>query len=527
MKKPFGKSIDDVVVISTYNRPHILYGQVTSFLENMLLFCSGHRSRKRLCNSKMPENMYKLRNILFCIVDDSSLIYESKYKSEIKRICKWVKNKNLKNFVKVDYWNKKKQINLIESLTQKSRLNKDEVVGMFSDVDGKKFGGIRGICNITRVIGINTAKVSKSNPTIHFLDSDIYPFVMWKDRDKIKLSHLYYFFGHKAWLLENKNIKIAAAYYTVDSPSPIIDLYEALWFMEMYFEAFKKCKNVDDTYEWLRFASKYIWIGKELIYDNVSNNKLIGEPLILSTGTFRSQLDKIEPLIELLLKGNNRFVFNTANFSKLSKWHGKRDNFANGCISMKMAEAIKLKPFPLFGNQELILYPYEYATTNDLFWGDFDVSHVKELTGRSFLMNDLEYKDNKYRPKQDFRQLAEISYYLEKEKHINFSAGIKISRRRFKDDTLKFAIYGNSITKKIQNSARHIVDICKVVKSSDPKKIERIGNSIKNILKKIPSIRQQYDFSKVDGISAENLESINSWFNMFPNWEILINVIAQ
>lgn len=524
--KKFNQSLNDVVVISTYNRPHILFGQVTSFLENMLLFCSGYRSREKLCNSKMPGKMYKIRNVQFCIVNDSDEELESKYKSEIKKIQTWIKSRDLQYFVRVDYWNKKKQIKLIETVANKAELNKKDLVKMFSDVGGKKYGGIRGICNIMRIVGIYTAKLSKNNPSIHFLDSDIYPFVMWRDNNNLKLSHLYYFFGHKAWLLEDKKIKITGAYYTVDSPSPVIDLYEAVWFMERYLDAFKKCKNIDDPKEWLKFASKYIWIGKNIIYDNVSTNKIVGEPVILSTGTFRSQLNKIIELTSILFRGNNRFVFNTANFSKLSKWHGKRDNFANGCISMKLNEAIKLKPYPLFGNQELILYPYEFATTNGAFWGDFDVSHVKELTGRSALLEDLEYKSNKHRLKHDFKQLAEISYYLEKNRHVNFSVGIKTPRRRFKDDVLKFAVYGNSITKKIEESANNITNICKSVEKKDPKRIKLIKNFLVAILKKIPYIRKQYDFSKVNSISKENLKLLNSWFNMFPTWEKFVDAVV-
>lgn len=522
----FVNSIEDVVLISTFNRPNVLYSQIISYLENMLLFCSGYRSTEEFCNSKMPEEMYKLRKIYFCIVDDSSNKYKSKYEKEIERINTWIKKNNLENCVFVDYWSKNKQIDLIKKVGNGVNLTEIHLKSMFSDVGGRSFGGIRGICNIIRIIGIHIAISSEKNPTLHFLDSDIYPFVLWKKNDYLKMSHLYYFFGHKAWMLENRHIKITGSYYTVDSPSPIIDLYEAINFIEKYLEGFQN-SNIDSHKDWTEFSSKFEWIGQKIIFENVSFPNSEINLYISSNGTFRSQLSTVVKLIEILFKGNNRLVFNTANFSKKSKWHGKRDNFPNGCISMKLKEALELKPYPLFGNQELILFPYEYANTGKLFWGDFDVAHIKELSGRLSLFNDLELRDKKYRPKHDFMQLFEISQYLEKNMGIKFSSGIKLPRRRFKDDVLKFAVYGDSVISKMKNIIGNIIIICKNVESLDQDNILTIRRYMEKIEKRLPYVENQYNFSKANYISSQNLKLLNSWFEIFPDWNKFITGILK
>lgn len=131
--------IDDIVVISTCMRPETLSGQIISLLENMLLFTSGYRSKSKYCKSRMPEKMYKLRKILFCIVDDSNKEYKELYLKEVQKTREWINKQSLANHAQIEYWSKNKQINLIKNIGLKAKLTDKTVENMFSDFGGKKY----------------------------------------------------------------------------------------------------------------------------------------------------------------------------------------------------------------------------------------------------------------------------------------------------------------------------------------------------------------------------------------------------
>lgn len=534
MNLEFLKTADDIIVVSTHNRPDLMVNQVLSFVDNMELFIDGYRSKSDICSSNMPEEYYVPRNVQFIFVDDSDVSYEKSYKEELERLKKLIENHKVKNHFNVDYIKKIEQIDLIKSFGTKANLEKTKYEQFFSDINGRKtFGGIRGICNIGRLLGLYYAKHSNKSVNLHFLDSDVFPFVMINDGKNLTITNSYYFLGHKSHILSNSKIRAVGTYFDIDSPSPIIDLYEALWFLEMYFNKFTQV-DIDSPKDWQSFTKQFIWIGENLKYElidkdviSLNDRNLIDEPVITSKGTFKTNLLKVSKLLNILMEGNNRFVFNTANYSKTSNWHGERDYFGNGCTSMRFEEAKQFRPYPLFGNQELILFPYEYATRGGVFWGDLDVSHIKEPRGRLSLLDDLEMtKEGTYRQKHDFRQLFEIISYFEAE-GLKISKGIDIPRRRIKDDALKFSVYGENTVDKIVDLVNKIEEYCKKINSSDNPNILEIESSVNKIHESIPKIKNQYNFKSRENITSENKSLVDQWINSFNDWDILINEVIK
>lgn len=97
------RGFDDQVVISTYNRPQLVFNQIASFVENMLIFSNDYHVKNPYCFSNMPEKYYKARRVLFVIINDSDTSFEKGYLQEIKKICNWIVENKLMEEIKKQY----------------------------------------------------------------------------------------------------------------------------------------------------------------------------------------------------------------------------------------------------------------------------------------------------------------------------------------------------------------------------------------------------------------------------------------
>jgi len=502
----FLKNITDIVLIHAYKRQQFLFSQIISFIKSQFNY---------KCTCKITHR------ILFVIVDDScDKKTEKAYKHEVKGVAIYLNNEGLANRVYIDYWGKGRQKRLLKTL----KLSKGEEKIFFKDAVSGKLGGVRAIQNISQIIadyycGFN---VNPADVIIHKLDDDIFPVVMSYRGNKIyQIQLIKLFFCKKRLFFKSKQkARMAASYYTIDSPSNIVDLFEIIEAIYLIFKQIKIKEIKSDKFTWNNIKNRLYLYGtpKKIITKNLpaSLKRLTNLEYLKKTDRLSVLFIQIRKYLVLFNNGVNRFEYNLSNFANKTNWYTSRELIPGGCISYFASE--KISSFPNFASQDILWSCLEYNKKQGIY-GDFAIGHLKTGLIRSGLLDDL------FKNEEELRCDFAITFYainlIKNELNHGYIPHIGIN------DLFEFSSFGKNILPKTCQRLKYILKLLDIIiiMSKSNKKLQeetlKIKKILSPILKNYNLIRRRYE-EKRTNINKNRLKTrVINWINSQKKWGIL------
>lgn len=507
--------VTDIALIHAYRRVPVLLPQISSFV------ASQKASSCHICNIQ--------HRILFVVVDDSvDSSIESGYRAEVDKINKEIDKQNLSDQFQVTYWDKKSQLSLISSLDLRDK----DFRRFFVDASSGKVGGVRATQNISQIIADYYAGCSrnKDDVLINKLDDDIFPFVMsFVGRRGYRIELIENFFCKKRnYFRENPKARIVASYYTIDSPSQVVDLFEVIEALNKIFENITVQDVVKNRFRWDAVEDglylhgvpqriEIIGIGSEIL-------PLLNLKHLKETRSLSNLLEQVNLMISLLESGINRFEYNLANFSRETKWFFLREVVPGGCITFFDKE--RVAAFPNFASQDLLWSCLEYNKRGGVY-GDFDVGHIKTKYARTRFFDSLITTRE-----EDARSDFAITYYAIKSIKEKYRRDDNLPDSASESELFKFSAFGANIIEYTRERLTFIDKQCGTLISAAKNRelkenLLRVKEYISLLLSNYHVIERRYKGKDVQISGGIIKDRTLSWVNSEPLWCKLRDRVRQ
>jgi hypothetical protein len=374
-------SMSEIVLVHG-TRPELMPLQLKAFLDNLFQFrvCKREPLPDFSEDLKRSNETCSLTWIYICDVPGTDAFRSSVV--ECKRLVGDYKPAINVSFIYLDLDTQKSILgNISKGVSQKLNIPIERVMSLFCDWKSLKFGGIRGVQNKSIILAdFITRGARHSRCVYHKLDDDIFPYVCTFNGGVLEIAHGYDVFGHRLKMVERTE-GIVGSPYCIDSPSPLVDLYESI----MDFDnLFKEISNLEAgpllDAPWFD-ASKKMRTVPAVFSDRSGLMTTALSPIPTSDMNFREALLTLGKLIELLRSGNNRIAHNTLE-NLGTVFEGRRDSLPGGFVSF--FSDLSVKPHVRGANQDLLFSAFEHATGN-VVYGDWPVGHIKGKGNRASL----------------------------------------------------------------------------------------------------------------------------------------------
>lgn len=370
--------ITDVVLIHVNNRPEMIYMQLTSFIDSQF-------DHNEICGTN--------HKILFLVVGDHTNEYVIDSFQKYMRLVKTrINRKNLAQSIDVMFVDKKRQEEMMHQVRQ-MHLPDEHLQAIFYDAHTGKLGGQRGIQNLSVLAAHYFLNGSKNyrNILMHRLDDDMFPICMRHEREGVySVKEIPSFFCRKRMAISERKARILSSYYTIDTPSQIVDLFEAVEAVHIVTESITAQNIKTGSFNWNNVANKLYVYGapKEVVIEGLSEQlqDMLNVQSLRETSDLSSILKQIKGLLDLLAICVNRFEYNLANFTEEFNWSVPRESLPGGCVTSFIGE--EFAPGPNFGTHDVMWSCLEFNKRGGTF-GDFPLGHIKTGSDRPLFVGNL------------------------------------------------------------------------------------------------------------------------------------------
>ncbi len=491
--------ITDVVLTHTHNRPEMVYPQLVSFIDSQFGY-------DELCGQK--------HRILFLVVCDHEDKYvQGMFKKLISLINVYLRDKSLDKDVEIKFVDKEAQRRMVRK-TVKMGVSDTDIKAIFHDAHSNKLGSQRGIQNLSVLAAHYYLNGSKNfdNIIMHRLDDDMFSVNMRYERDGVySIKMIPSFFCRKRMSFKEKKARILASYYTIDTPSQIIDLFEAVEAIDTIADNIQEKNIKRDKFDWDKVSKKLYVYGapKTILLENISRGikDLLNMRAISETNKISGALSQVGELLDLLGNCVNRFEYNLANFTEEYDWFVPREALPGGCVSNFIGE--EFAPGPNFGTHDVMWSSLEYNKRGGTY-GDFPVGHIKTGSDRPKFVSNLVLSDDT-KMRCDHAYAYHAMKYLKKVYDKN-NKDFMTSDREFAD----FTVFGRDIVDKTKKRMLNIQSKMLKVNSESSKAIHDFFDPL---VKNYQVIVDRYKDKTIDEKEAKELtekwlNSETAWFNI-------------
>ncbi|MFH1388037.1 MAG: hypothetical protein ABIG88_01900 [Patescibacteria group bacterium] len=435
------------------------------------------------------------------------------FKKLISLVNVYVRDKNLDKDVEIKFIDKKAQKQMMQEVN-KMGVSDTDIKAIFYDAHTDKLGSQRGIQNLSVLAAHYHLNKSKNFDDIimHRLDDDMFPINMRYERDGIySIKMIPSFFCRKRMSFKEKNARILASYYTIDTPSQIIDLFEAVEAIDTIANNIKEKDIRGDKFDWDKISGKLYVYGapKAILLENIPRRieDLLNIYTISETSKINDILSQVNELLGLLGNCVNRFEYNLANFTEEYNWFMPREALPGGCVSNFIGE--EFAPGPNFGTHDVMWSSLEYNKRGGTY-GDFPIGHIKTGSDRPKFVSNLVLSDDS-KMRCDHAYAYHAIKYLKKAHNKN-NKDFMTSDKEFAD----FTVFGRDIVDKTKERMLNIQDKMLKVNNENSKAIYSFFDPlVKNYQVVIERYKDKViDEKKVKELTDKWLNSENAWFSI-------------
>ncbi|MFH1610910.1 MAG: hypothetical protein ABIA91_03415 [Patescibacteria group bacterium] len=490
----------DIVLIHTYKRVNFIYYQVKSLIDSQFL-------NSCYCGVK--------HIVLFLIIDDSPESMSQSFLQEVEKIKKYILNKKLNKVCFIDCWNKTRQVNLLKKFSLEKYDN------LFIDSYSGRVGGSRGIQNISQIIADYIIGNRENQEVLeHKIDDDMFAFYLKHENNALKFTRLDNFFCRKRKKLSQSKVRIVGSYATLDSGSPVTDLFEATEAVDKILE----CISIDDIgsnlFQWqcIKKKSLYLYGVPNKVIDETKEiigtdfGKFLNITIPNKTQYLNEIMCWVTMATNLLSRGINRFEYNLSNFCESIDWTQEHSQLPGGCVSFCNSE--KIGPHPNFGTQDILWSYLENARHGGGLYGDVPLLHVKTPIARSKLQDDLLYGDELKRRRSFALSVKVIKLVRDKFRVLNDTS----------DDFVNFRGFEKNILDLTQQKILRILDKCeKIEYITKDVSIKNSVNTLKDFFvplsKNYPLLEAKYVSYTTKTTNHKIEKMVNEWLSGYEEWE--------